>query len=77
MLLTTNMGVCKKKIKIKNPKGEKKTLEMTSTLIDHKHESKLRSMRFHYHPISFPTAELEMGSRWIMSLAIPADPREP
>lgn len=50
---------------------------MVSTVINHKHESKLRSMRFHYHPISFPRAELEMGSRWIVSLPIPADPREP
>lgn len=63
------MVACKKK--------KKKALEMTSTLIDHKHESKLRSMRFHYHPISFPTAELEMGERWIVSLPIPTDPREP
>lgn len=44
----------------KDPMWER-TLEMTSTLMDHKHESKLRSMRFHYHPISFPRAELEMG----------------
>lgn len=60
----------------KDPMWER-TLEMTSTLMDHKHESKLRSMRFHYHPISFPRAELEMGKRWIVSLPIPADPREP
>lgn len=34
-------------------------------------------MGFHYCPISFPSAELKMGLRWIASLPIPTDPWGP